>query len=90
VKHLAEMPNLRKIQIQDNPQLGDEGFRHLTKLKSLEHLECSISLTEESFSHIAEMTSLQILTLPWRPAGTDFCFLRIPQISPPSWIGNTA
>lgn len=61
VKHLAEMPNLRLIQIQGNPQLGDAGFHYLAKLKSLEHLECSISLTEESFSHIAEMTSLQIL-----------------------------
>lgn len=62
LRHLAELPNLRKVYIYSN-NIDDHGLKHLRKCTDLEFLYLGIPITDEGLPHLKVFQRLKYLHL---------------------------
>jgi Leucine-rich repeat (LRR) protein len=65
--HLAELTQLRRLDLRSNHRITDAGIVHLADLDRLEWLDVSeLALTDVALSHLGGLSNLQTLILPAR------------------------
>ena len=60
--HLAELTKLRKLDILENPGVGDDGMRHISNLKNIEVLELwRTPVSDDGLRHLRSLGRLKSL-----------------------------